>query len=286
MIIVDFNGLVIPALTAQKGADLTDVDFVRHVILNSLRMYNKKYRDRFGQMVITCDAGNVWRKEYYPLYKWSRKVNREKDSKFDWKAVFKIISQIQQEIRENFHYKVVWVDTSEADDIIGVLIEQTQEFGQCEEVMIVSSDKDFAQLQKYSNVHQYSPLTKKLIKEPNPKSFLFEHILKGDGSDGVPNILSPDDCFKEGIRQTPLTKKRKDALYESIDDPKSVLTEVEWSRFVRNRKMIDLSYIPEDLVQKIIDTYENTKPASKLKIMTYLIKNRCRNLLECVGDFH
>jgi hypothetical protein len=278
--------LVIPALTAQKGADLTDEDFIRHVTLNSLRMYNKKYRERFGQMVIACDAGNVWRKKYYAEYKWSRKVNREKDQKTDWKAVFVIVDKIRQELIENFHYKVVHVDTAEADDIIGVLVETTQEFGQCEDVMIVSSDKDFAQLQKYSNIHQYSPLTKKLIKEPNPKAFLFEHILKGDGSDGVPNILSPDDCFKEGIRQKPLTKKRKDVLHESIDDPKSVLTEDEWVNFVRNRKMIDLAYIPEDLVQKIIDTYENTKTASKLKIMTYLIKNRCRNLLECVGDFH
>jgi hypothetical protein len=249
-------------------------------------MYNKKYRDRFGQMVIACDAGNVWRKKYYAEYKWSRKVNREKDQKTDWKAVFTIIGQIQKEIAENFHYKVLHVDTAEADDIIGVLIETTQEFGQCEDVMIVSSDKDFAQLQKYSNVHQFSPITKKLIKEPNPKTFLFEHILKGDGSDGVPNILSADDCFKEGVRQKPLTKKRKDILYESIDNPESVLTKDEWCNFVRNRKMIDLAFIPEDLVDTIIDTYENVKIASKLKIMTYLIKNRCRNLLECVGDFH
>lgn len=52
----------------------------------------------------------------------------------------------------------------EADDIINSLVEYTQEFGNYEKVMIISGDKDFAQLQKYSNVDQYSPITKSLLK--------------------------------------------------------------------------------------------------------------------------
>lgn len=286
MILLDWNGLVIPALTAQKGADLGDEDFVRHVILNSLRMYNKKYREKYGQMVIACDAGDVWRKDYFPEYKWSRKANRDKDSKIDWKAVFGIVTKIREEIVANFHYKVVLVPRTEADDIIGVLVETTQEFGNCEEVMIVSSDKDFAQLQKYSNVHQFSPITKKVIKEPHPKTFLFEHCFKGDSSDGVPNILSADDCFKEGVRQTALSAKRKAVFHANIDKLESVMTESEYKNFIRNKKMIDLGDLPEEIVESILNVYANVKTSSKLKIMNYLIKNRCRNLLECVGDFH
>ena len=42
----------------------------------------------------------------------------------------------------------------------------------------------------------------------NAVTFLREQIIKGDRSDGVPNILSDDDIFLRDERQKPINKKR------------------------------------------------------------------------------
>ena len=52
-------------------------DLVRHMVLNSLRGHNKKFRKEYGDMVIACDSGNVWRRQAFPNYKAGRKANRE-----------------------------------------------------------------------------------------------------------------------------------------------------------------------------------------------------------------
>ena len=67
---------------------LNNEDMIRHMVLNSIRMYNKKYRDQYGQMVICCDGSNYWRKEFFPNYKGARKKKREDDS-LDWPEIFR-----------------------------------------------------------------------------------------------------------------------------------------------------------------------------------------------------
>lgn len=185
MIILDYNGIAIGNIITQK-LDINE-DLIRHTILNTIRMYNKKFRNDYGQMVIACDSSS-WRKEYFPNYKFKRKTGRE-ESDMDWNEIFRIINMVREEIIANIPWKVVKVDRAEADDIVGALVENTQEFGNHEPVMIVSADKDFIQLQKYDNVRQYSPMTKKFIEDKNPRSYIIEHIFKGDSSDGVPNVL-------------------------------------------------------------------------------------------------
>jgi len=283
MIIIDYSGIAISSVVAQKMK--VEEDIIRHVILNSIRMYNKKYRNEYGQMVIACDSSS-WRKEYFPNYKFKRKAAREEPSSIDWSEVFRIMSLIREELIENFPYKVVQVDRAEADDIIGVLSYETQEFGCHEPVMIVSADKDFIQLQKFSNVKQYSPMLKKNVVDPNPKQYLVEHIFKGDASDGIPNVLSPDNSFSEGIRQAPMTKKKMEVWSKSIDNLRSVMDSVTYSNYIRNKKLIDLTETPSDIKQNIINRFDEHKPAHKSKILNYLIKKRCKMLIDCVGDFY
>jgi hypothetical protein len=192
------------------------------------------------------------------------------------------MNMVKEEIKENFPYRVVEVDEVEADDMVGVLCDYTQEFGQYEEVMIISGDKDFAQLQKYKNIHQYSPITRKYIKEATPRKQLMELILKGDTADGVPNVLSGDNVFVDGDRQTPLRQKKIDEL---INDPKALGEEV-YRNYLRNKKLIDLTETPEPLREKIIYNYENQdKWDNKSKVFPYLVEKRCRRLLEDVKDF-
>jgi 5'-3' exonuclease len=208
MILMDFSGIAIATIAVNK---VNDENILRHMILNSIRMYNKKFKPEYGQMILCCDGPNNWRKTYYPQYKANRKKSRD-ESGFDWQEAFRIMHLVKEEIKENFPYKVLHIDQCEADDIIGTLTENTQEFGQYEDVMIVSSDKDFLQLQQYSNVRQWSHMQKKELKDTNPKVNLIEKILTGDSSDGVPNVLSHDDTFVNGERQVPLSKKKKEAI--------------------------------------------------------------------------
>ena len=278
MILIDYNAIAISNVVAMKME--VEENMVRHMILNSIRMHRVKNKAKYGEIVICCDGGKNWRKDVFPQYKFKRKDAR-KESKMDWKELFRITNMVQQELKDNFPYKVVEVDECEADDIIGVIVEQTQQFGQHEPVMIISGDKDFAQLQKYDNVAQYSPVQKKFIKTDSPRKQLMELILKGDTSDGVPNVLSGDNVFIDGVRQTPLRQNKIDQL---INDPKSMGEEI-YRNYLRNKKLIDLSETPESVRKEIIYNYSNQQKRDGKKVLPYLVEKRCRMLLESVEEF-
>ncbi|MBL6910848.1 MAG: hypothetical protein ISR34_10545 [Pirellulales bacterium] len=278
MILIDYSQIALSNIIVQK---LNDENMIRHMILNSIRMYNKKYRNEYGQMVICADGINTWRKNFYPAYKASRKKGRD-SSGLDWTEIFRVLNLVRDEIKENLPYKVLHLEGCEADDIIGALTYETQEFGKFEPVMIISSDKDFIQLQKFSNVKQYSPIQKKAVTEKHPRKYLFEHICRGDKGDGIPNILSADNCFVDEIRQTPL---RQNLIDTWIDDAEIMPDEIK-RNFQRNTKLIDLNEIPEDIYNNIVNTYDGQKPAMKMKVLNYLIKKRCNNLIEVVEEFY
>jgi hypothetical protein len=282
MILIDYSAIAFGSITTLPRSELTE-ETVRYMILNSIRMYRKKYRAKFGEIVLCLDSGGNWRKEYYPEYKAKRASNRAEDDAEYWAKAFAIINKIEVELKENFPYKVVRLWKCEGDDIIASICEYTQMFGNYEEVMIISADGDFRQLQKWDNIHQYSTITKKPIVEPNPHKFLFEHICKGDGGDGVPNVMSDDKVFIEERRQSNTSQKKIDE-WAAAPDPLSVMPPEVARNFQRNEKMIDLSKIPEELKREVINTYENATVAPKKSVWPYLVAN-CRNLVEHAGDF-
>ncbi|MDC0061302.1 hypothetical protein OAJ26_00465 [bacterium] len=284
MILLDYSQIALSNIIVQK---LNDEKMIRHMILNSIRMYNKKYRNEYGQMVICADGMNTWRKSFFPEYKAHRKKKRaETDSTMDWNEVFRILNLVREELKDNFPYKVVHMEGAEADDIIGALVQNTQEFGNHEPVMIISSDKDFIQLHKYSNVKQFSPIQKKAVSDKNPRTYCFEHICRGDKGDGIPNILSPDNSFVDEIRQSPMTQKKIAYWLENSDKLQEVMTTEEFRNYQRNKKLIDLEEIPVDLSQTIINNFVEQKPAMRMKVLNYLIKNRLKNLVECAEEFY
>ena len=282
MILVDFSGISISPIVMGQ-AKYNDENLVRHMILNTLRMYKQKFK-KYGEMVIVADGGGNWRKDVFPEYKGKRKTARD-ESKIDWDEAFRIINMVLQEIKDNMPYKVIHQWGCEADDSIAEIVRWTQEFGNYEEVMIVSSDKDFIQLQKYGNVEQFSPITKKFVKDPNPRLYQAEHILTGDAGDGVPNVLSDDDTFLvEGKRQNVLSKKKKEQL---LENPKA-LGEQVYRNYLRNKKMIILteeSECPEPVKQEIINKFETYETPARNKVLPYLISKQCRLLVEVVEEF-
>ena len=282
MIIFDFNQVAISNLMEQIGSSKTPVDesLVRHMILNTIRTYVKKFKAEFGpNIIIACDNKKYWRREIFPYYKANRKKSRE-SSGHDWNSIFECLNKIRDELREYSPYKVIEVDTAEADDIIAVL---SIKHSANEKVMILSSDKDFAQLQKYPNVEQYSPILKKFIKEPLPSAQLKQLVIRGDKSDGIPNILSKDDVFIEGVRQKPITEAK--IINWMNQKPEEFCTEEMLRNYNRNEMLIDLTRIPENLKQSIIDTYENTKGHTRQEFMNYMIANRLKNLIEVIDEF-
>jgi hypothetical protein len=256
---------------------------IRHMILNTIRMYRQKFKS-YGGMVIVADYTGNWRKDVYPEYKCRRNKVR-KESKIDWNVAFEIITKVLDEIKENFPYHVIKQYGCEADDSIAEITKWTQEFGNWEKIMIVSADKDFIQLQKYDNVEQFSTNTKKLIKNENPRLYQMEHILSGCNGDGVPNVLSDDKTFFEDRRQVTLSAKKKALL---LENPKALGEEV-YKNYIRNKKMIVLteeSECPDTVRKEIINSYVIQNPGEKgSKVLPYLIEKRCRLLMECAQEF-
>ena len=253
------------------------------MILNRIRQYNVKFRDKYGKTIIACDGGS-WRKQAYEQYKSGRKKNRD-ESPLDWTEFFRLINLVRDELKEHFPYPVICVAGAEADDVIATLVESTQDFGHDEPVVIVSADKDFLQLQRYSNVQQFSPMKKDFITVDDPHFYKFEHICKGDTSDGIPNILSGDNTFTDGLRQKPMRMKKIQEWYQSKNDLESVMETETLRNFQRNKEVIDLDCIPQAITDSI--KAEVGKEANKPKkdILNYLITKRCNMLVEAASDF-
>ena len=283
MLVYDYNGIALGSIIIEKTLN---EDLIRHMILNTIRMYRAKFpKEKYGEVIIAADGANNWRRGAFPQYKANRRKNREK-SDFDWNEAFRILNMMREEIKENFPYKVIHIEGCEADDVIGTLVHNTTEFGQYENVMIISADKDFAQLQRFDNVAQFSPLTKKFVKEEHPRRFLLEHIIKGDTGDGVPNILSNDDVFVEGLRQTPVSKKKMEAIIEDLNDGELLYAASWYRNYQRNQRLIDLTFTPDHLKQMILDSYEKDPVGKGSMVLPYLINKKCKMLIESVAEFN
>jgi hypothetical protein len=284
-ILVDYNQVILASLFASIG-NHTDVaadeSIIRHMFLNSLRANRKKFTEEYGEIVICADGKNTWRREAYPYYKANRKKSRD-ESGMDWGALFEIMNNIRSEIKEFFPYKVIHIDHCEADDIIGTVChENGSELNiGSEKFLVLSGDKDYIQLQNYANVDQYDPIRKRWIRNDNPVNYLKEHILKGDSGDGVPNILSPDNCLAVGERQKAMTKKRL-ALYS--EGPIN-MDEETLRRFHRNKMMIDLREIPKSYQDQIMSEYNTEKQVGREQLFNFFVKKKLKHLITDIQDF-
>ena len=279
MIVIDMNQISVASLMMHLHMNKGELeeDMVRHMILNSVRMYRTMFNEDYGEIVLAYDSRAYWRKEIFPQYKSNRRKNREEDDK-DWDSIFDVLNNIKEEIKEFLPYKVVEVYGAEADDVIATLCKHYQN----EKVMIVSCDKDFIQLQKYDNVKQYSPITKKLVDGVDPKVYIKEHVLKGDKSDGVPNVLSPDHTFTDELRQRPLTSKKLESiLAQDIDE----LDDEIKRNYQRNDKLINLDNIPKTLESEILNSFNEASYGDRSGLLNYFIEKRLTSLTENIGEF-
>jgi len=285
MILVDYNQVMLASLFAGIGNHTNvelDENLLRHMFFFFFRFKRKKFSEEYGEIVLCCDNTNVWRKDYFPYYKANRKKNRD-ESELDWNALFDVIHEIRREVTEFFPYKVLYIDRCEADDIIATLVQEhgTELNTGGEKILILSGDKDFIQLHKYANVDQYNPVMKKWIRHADPNKYLQEHVLKGDVGDGIPNILSADNCLAIGERQKPMTKKR----IETFTNTPEQMDEETRLRFNRNKQMIDLSQIPQQYKDIILNEYNNQEEVGRGHLFNYFVKKKLKNLIGDLQDF-
>ena len=282
--LVDLNQVLISNLMQHlkqitKSHEMNE-DLIRHMCINTIRANVKQFKSKYPNVVICCDNKKYWRRDFFPFYKSQRKHDREA-SGLDWNMIFETLNKIRDELKENFPYKVLDVDGAEADDVIAVLAARLSAHGN---ILILSSDKDFGQLQKYSNVTQYSPILKRFIKIDDPKTFIKEHIIKGDRGDGVPNFLSADNTFAMGERQKVISSKK---LQEWIakDATEFCSTDVMLRGYKRNQTLVDFDYIPNDIQEKVVKAFDETKPATKQEMLNYFIEKGLKVMIESVSDF-
>lgn len=284
MILLDLSQVMISNIMLQVGThtDAIQPDLVRHMVINTIRSLKQKYSSRYGELVIACDARKYWRREYFPPYKGNRKADREK-SNIDWHAIFDTLNNIKQELKDNFPYRVIQVEGAEADDVIGSLVfEFGSELNNQNEILILSGDKDFVQLQRFGNVSQYDPVRKKEIKENDPEKFLQHLVLAGDRGDGVPNVLSPDNCLIEGQRQKAL---RETKIEEILKADYETLPEDIKRNWNRNSMMIDLRSIPATIRAAVLEEYKAQANKPRDKIFNYFIQHKMKLLMEHIGEF-
>ena len=288
MILIDYSQVAISNIAVQlamsKDKNILSIPMVRHMILNSIRGYVHRFRNDYpGEVVICVDGPDPWRRDIFEQYKAKRREGRNNDDK-DWESVFGLIHTIKEEIRDNFPYKVVQLDKVEADDIIAIICKKNHD----QKILIVSGDKDFQQLQKYPNVFQYSQKQKKFVETDSPQEYIYEHILRGDTSDGIPNFLSPDDTFVNKIKQKPVSKKKLAGWIDSLmrgNDPQDFCNEYHYRNFQRNQRLIDFDYIPDDIETDIYKEYKKVAVSNRSKILPYMIKNDLKELIGKIEEF-
>jgi len=286
MIIIDYSQTVISNIMAEIGNKKTnlEVNLIRHMVINTIRSHYSQFKDEYGDMTIACDNKKYWRKDFFPYYKANRKKARQ-ESGHDWNLIFETINMLKQELKDNFPWAVVEVKGAEADDIIATYVKNHPD----EPVMIVSGDHDFMQLQKYDKVKQWSPIKNKFVKcAGSPKDVLFEHIIKGDKGDGVPNVLTDDDAIVQSKRQRPIHSKK---LEMWKNNPTEMPQDSAFVRnFERNQTLVDLSRIPQDIEDAIKLAFIKAEPPFDIQLNKDILKNyfnehKLNKMLDVIEEF-
>lgn len=265
---------------SMTGEQVTD-DLLRHLVLTkiiNLKTILKKYDD--GKIILCFDASHYWRKDEFPNYKKSRKDKRE-ESSFDWNNFFITWNNIYHEFKDNLPYYSLKVDNAEGDDIIYTMCIL---YHHDHDIVIASSDEDGLQiLQLLPKVKQYSIKHKKFIDLSSQSYNLFEHIVKGDASDGIPNILSGINHFVEntGGKQKSITQKMINEWKKSdITDPENFCDSYDMlERYKQNKKLIDMSEMPDEIFNAIKEQYNNYNMAKGLAYK-YCVKHKLAKILQ------
>jgi 5'-3' exonuclease len=212
------------------------------------------------------DTKPSWRYSIYSDYKANRKEARDK-AVVDFDKFFPIFNEFTNQIKEVFStIYILNVDRCEADDIMAILCKQTFKNDQ---VVIISSDGDMNQLIN-QNIKQYDPIRKKLVECINPQRELDIKVITGDKGDNIPPIKK-----KVGV----VTAEK--ILNNGLDNFLKESDEIK-ANYIRNKTLIDLNYIPSEIQENIINSYNNypLKNMESNKILNFFVQNKLMKLMQ------
>jgi 5'-3' exonuclease, N-terminal resolvase-like domain/T4 RNase H, C terminal len=301
MIVLDYSGIAIASILGYdsklEGSLDENKNLVRHVILSKIRDYKRRFSKEYGnEIVIACDGGDYWRKKVFPHYKASRKKNRE-NSDIPWDMVYQCMDDSLDVLRNFFPYKVIKVSGAEADDVMFVMSDvvckqrgtvvgiESEVVG--EKCLVISSDKDMIQL--HSNTTRlYSPYKETYATfQPGEtaKSFLRKLILTGDTGDGIPNVFSPASTLVDGIRQKAATEKKMKPILESSDLISGTDDPDVKKRIVENARLISFKFVPTEIVNSIIDSYNEPIEGTRMAAYEWMAANNMKLLMNDIEAF-
>lgn len=310
MLIIDFSQIVYKAKYAidediiRNGVD-NNVVQIKHRILNEILKLIKKFPDE-TEIVLCADSKKTnWRLEYHPYYKGRRKLRRNTDD-FPYADFYKLLDIYIDELNEYSPFNVIRVDHTEGDDVIGTLVTYTNSIKPYENIIICSRDKDFKQLLISNNIKQYDIIKEEFLAPCIPANELMWLILKGDDADDILNVKTTDlDTFINPEKKQ-ITNWRSNKIWEHINnntvmdellvdviDKKTnkiiISREQLLENFNRNRKLVDLTLVPNKYKREILLKYKSNKKQNKTKkhidFMHYLNRNNMIVMLEKIEDF-
>lgn len=266
----DFNNLAIRNYMGNQDIweDKTNIQWGlwRYNCINSIMTTLWKIKN-VSEVIVAVDDKHQWRKSFYNRYKESRGKNKKK-SDHNWDSIYKHMGTLAADLKHHFPFKVLKVKSAEADDIIAVLARKLKN-----DSIIIARDEDYFQLfGKRENIRILDPV-KQVLYSPEDfkdiKDFLLELIFCGQRKDDIPNILTPDDWglteSTEGKRRPGFGPKKWEEVKQDIKGfinkgyTNKIYGTVDLDRNLkRNRILIDFDKIPNTIVKRVVDCYNNS----------------------------
>jgi 5'-3' exonuclease len=235
-----------PKETFNSSCDISKNDkflsIFYHVLTKNMRklkkFFNIIYSDIF--FVRDCLRETIWRLDIYDKYKIDRKTFvKHQNNEVDLGNFFmEIYNNYLEDLREKMGFNIIKIEEAEADDTIFLLTKLFTNDNY--KITIISNDSDFFQIIN-DNVDIYDISLKKVELKNDPKNLLLYKIFKGDRSDNI-----------YGFR---INKKNfyLDYILKLLSHPKGN------NLYIRNRKLIDLNYIPLKLKKKVLEYYNTIR---------------------------
>lgn len=288
-VLIDYNNLCYRLLfTRDVGINVPgavpNFTLWRFMVLDAIYQIMLKFEP--DEVVLAVDNKHVWRKSYFPRYKESRKKRRDKQDDINWDMVFGIMEKFQKELKHHFPFKILKIQSAEADDTIAVIAMD----GEYDSI-VCSNDEDFLQLCS-ARTKIWNPSKKQIMEVDDPKQFLVGKCLMGQSKDDIFNVLTPNDWG-----QTPETEgKRKPGLGpatvekildEGVDHWLARNTKKKFDvtidpkeNYKRNQILIDFNKIPNTIRNRVLKAYyEYTFPPPS-NIFPFIKRHKMRGFIE------
>jgi 5'-3' exonuclease len=206
------------------------------LFIENIKKIKKKYKIKDALVILAkdCRRQNIWRHQYFEDYKKNRD---EKSLRFNPEIFFYTYDKIIPDLIE-LDYKVLELDNTEADDIIGILKHKIRKQYEERQIYIITNDHDYLQLLD-KNTHIYNLRGLNLRTKSLGEHIDLElKILTGDKSDNIPsvfNLKKPTNRVIELI----LDKNKLEDFFVKNEESRKL--------YIRNKLLIDFNMIPNDI---------------------------------------